>query len=129
MNFPFIKLPLNSFPSIDGTTVPAGQNVLVPIYVIHRNPEIYPNPNQFDPSRFAEDAESKRGPFDYLPFSIGARNCIGQRYALMEMKVTLIKLIANYRILPGESLGKLRVKTDLVLRPDIGIPVKIVLRE
>uniref|UniRef100_A0A182YJX2 Uncharacterized protein n=1 Tax=Anopheles stephensi TaxID=30069 RepID=A0A182YJX2_ANOST len=114
---------------LNGTTVPAGQNVLVPIYVIHRNPEIYPNPNQFDPSRFSEDAESKRGPFDYLPFSIGARNCIGQRYALMEMKVTLIKLIANYRILPGESLGKLRVKTDLVLRPDIGIPVKIVLRE
>uniref|UniRef100_A0A182VQV2 Cytochrome P450 n=1 Tax=Anopheles minimus TaxID=112268 RepID=A0A182VQV2_9DIPT len=114
---------------LNGTTVPAGQNILVPIYVIHRNPEIYPNPNQFDPSRFSEDAESKRGPFDYLPFSIGARNCIGQRYALMEMKVSLIKLIANYRILPGESLGKLRIKTDLVLRPDIGIPVKIELRE
>ncbi|KFB40666.1 AGAP001861-PA-like protein [Anopheles sinensis] len=114
---------------LNGTTVPAGQQVLVPIYVIHRNPEIYPNPNQFDPNRFSEEAESKRGPFDYIPFSIGSRNCIGQRYALMEMKVSLIKLIANYRILPGESLGKLRVKTDLVLRPDIGIPVKIVLRE
>uniref|UniRef100_A0A182LYY9 Cytochrome P450 n=1 Tax=Anopheles culicifacies TaxID=139723 RepID=A0A182LYY9_9DIPT len=114
---------------LNGTMVPAGQNILVPIYVIHRNPEIYPNPNQFDPTRFSEDAESKRGPFDYLPFSIGARNCIGQRYALMEMKVALIKLIANYRVLPGESLGKLRVKTDLVLRPDIGIPVKIELRE
>ncbi|XP_050101183.1 cytochrome P450 4d2-like [Anopheles aquasalis] len=114
---------------LNGTIVPAGQNILVPIYVIHRNPEIYPNPNQFDPSRFSEEAESKRGPFDYLPFSIGARNCIGQRYALMEMKVSLIKLIAHYRILPGESLKKLRIKTDLVLRPDIGIPVKIVLRE
>ncbi|XP_053669587.1 cytochrome P450 4d2-like [Anopheles marshallii] len=114
---------------LNGTIVPAGQNVLVPIYVIHRNPEIYPNPNQFDPSRFSEDAESKRGPFDYLPFSIGARNCIGQRYAVMEMKVSLIKLIANYRVLPGESLPKLRVKTDLVLRPDIGIQVKLELRQ
>ncbi|XP_052868407.1 cytochrome P450 4d8-like [Anopheles cruzii] len=114
---------------MNGTVVPAGQNILVPIYVIHRNPEIYPNPNKFDPNRFSDEAESKRGPFDYLPFSIGARNCIGQRYALMEMKVSLIKLIANYRILPGESLKKLRVKTDLVLRPDIGIPVKIQLRK
>ncbi|XP_055638966.1 cytochrome P450 4d2-like [Toxorhynchites rutilus septentrionalis] len=113
---------------MNGTIVKAGQDFLVPIYVIHRNPEIYPDPERFDPERFSDTAESKRGPYDYIPFSIGSRNCIGQRYAMLEMKTTLIKLIANFKILPGESLGQLRVKTDLVLRPDKGIPVQIVPR-
>ncbi|XP_053693538.1 cytochrome P450 4d8-like [Sabethes cyaneus] len=114
---------------MNGTTLKAGQDILIPIYVIHRNPEVFPDPERFDPERFTEAAESNRGPYDYIPFSAGSRNCIGQRYAMLEMKVTLIKLIAAYKILPGESLRQLRVKTDLVLRPDEGIPVKIVLRQ
>lgn len=112
----------------DGTIVKAGQEFLVPIYVIHRNAKIYPDPERFDPERFSDTAESKRGPYDYIPFSAGSRNCIGQRYAMMEMKVSLIKLIKNFRILPGESMKQLRVKSDLVLRPDRGIPVKLVAR-
>ncbi|XP_062551978.1 cytochrome P450 4d8-like [Armigeres subalbatus] len=113
---------------MNGTIVKAGQEFLVPIYVIHRNAKIYPDPERFDPERFSDTAESKRGPYDYIPFSAGSRNCIGQRYAMMEMKVTLIKLIKNFRILPGESMKQLRVKSDLVLRPDRGIPVKLVAR-
>ncbi|XP_055542715.1 uncharacterized protein LOC129728307 [Wyeomyia smithii] len=114
---------------MNGTTVKAGQDVLIPIYVIHRNPEVFPDPERFDPERFTEAAESNRGPYDYIPFSAGSRNCIGQRYAMLEMKACLIKLISAYKIIPGESLGQLRVKTDLVLRPDKGIPVKLISRE
>ncbi|XP_058454993.1 cytochrome P450 4C1-like [Malaya genurostris] len=125
---PFIGRKLMDDLEMNGTTIKAGQDFLIPIYVVHRNPKVYPDPERFDPDRFSETAESKRGPYDYIPFSAGSRNCIGQRYALLEMKTTLIKLISNYKILPGESLGKLRVKTDLVLRPDKGIPVKIIAR-
>ncbi|XP_058455237.1 cytochrome P450 4C1-like [Malaya genurostris] len=125
---PFIGRKLVEDLEMNGTIVKAGQDFLIPIYVIHRNPKVYPDPELFDPDRFSDATESKRGPYDYIPFSVGSRNCIGQRYAMLEMKTTLIKLIFNYKILPGESLPKLRVKTDLVLRPDKGLPVKLLAR-
>lgn len=93
--------------------------------MIHRNPEIYPDPERYDPERFSDGTESKRGPYDYIPFSAGTRNCIGQRFAMLEMKAALIKLIGNYRILPGESLKKLRIMTDLVVRPEKGVPIRL----
>ncbi|XP_053665297.1 cytochrome P450 4d2-like [Anopheles marshallii] len=110
---------------MNGVTIPAGTDFTIPIYVIHRNPAIYPDPERFDPERFSDESTQRRGPYDYIPFSIGSRNCIGQRYALMEMKITIVKMVAHYRILPGESMPQVRLKTDLVLRPDKGIPIKL----
>lgn len=127
----FIGRRLLEDTEINGVTIPAGLDVTVPIYIVHRNPDVYPDPERFDPERFAEGSEQqqRRGPYDYIPFSVGSRNCIGQRYAIMELKITIIKLLANYRILPGDKLRDVRFKTDLVLRPAEGIPIKIVTRQ
>ncbi|XP_058126923.1 cytochrome P450 4d2-like [Anopheles coustani] len=114
---------------INGITVPAGTDITIPIYVIHRNPDVYPEPERFDPERFSEQSTQRRGPYDYIPFSIGSRNCIGQRYALMEMKVTIVRMISHYQILPGDTMHEVRLKTDLVLRPDKGIPIKLLARQ
>lgn len=122
---PFIGRNLVEDLEFDDITLPAGQDILIPIYMIHRNPEIYPDPERYDPERFSDGTESKRGPYDYIPFSAGTRNCIGQRFAMLEMKAALIKLIGNYRILPGESLKKLRIMTDLVVRPEKGVPIRL----
>uniref|UniRef100_A0A182Q0P3 Uncharacterized protein n=1 Tax=Anopheles farauti TaxID=69004 RepID=A0A182Q0P3_9DIPT len=110
---------------MNGVTIPAGTDFTIPIYVIHRNPAVYPDPERFDPERFSDDSNQRRGPYDYIPFSVGSRNCIGQRYALMEMKITIIQMLAHYRILPGERMPQVRLKTDLVLRPDQGIPIRL----
>ncbi|KAL9706943.1 hypothetical protein quinque_010461 [Culex quinquefasciatus] len=114
---------------MNGVTIPAGTNISIKICNIHTNPKIWPNPDKFDPERFSKTNEDKRGPYDFIPFSAGSRNCIGQRYAMLEIKLTIIKVLASYRILPGESMDRLRLKADLVIRPDNVIPIKIVRRE
>uniref|UniRef100_A0A2M4CZT1 Putative cytochrome p450 4c1 n=1 Tax=Anopheles darlingi TaxID=43151 RepID=A0A2M4CZT1_ANODA len=113
---------------LNGVTVPAGTDITIQIYVIHRNPEVFPDPERFDPERFADENTQRRGPYDYIPFSIGSRNCIGQRFALMEMKITLVRMVSHYRIHPGTTMHEVRLKTDLVLRPDKGIPVRLTTR-
>ncbi|XP_065091259.1 cytochrome P450 4C1-like [Ochlerotatus camptorhynchus] len=121
----YVGRKLTEDTEINGAVVPAGQDVSIPIYMVHRNPKVYPDPERFNPERFAEDSENMRGPYDYIPFSIGSRNCIGQKYGLMQLKMTVARLIVNFRVLPGESTWDVKLRTDLVLRPERGIPIRI----
>ncbi|XP_052892668.1 cytochrome P450 4d1-like [Anopheles moucheti] len=125
---PFIGRKLLEDMEMNGTVLPAGTTVSLDIFCLHRNPAVFPEPEKFIPERFSDENEIKRGPYDYIPFSAGSRNCIGQKYALLEMKVTIVKLLASYKILPGESIDQVRFKADLVIRSTGGIPVKLVKR-
>uniref|UniRef100_A0A6M2DZU0 Putative cytochrome n=1 Tax=Xenopsylla cheopis TaxID=163159 RepID=A0A6M2DZU0_XENCH len=63
-----------------------GESIFLPIYNIHHDKKYYENPEKFDPYRFSEENKIKIKPFTYIPFGVGPRNCIGSRFALMEMK-------------------------------------------
>jgi cytochrome P450 family 3 subfamily A len=74
-----------------------GQIITVAIYALHHDPEIYPQPEQFQPERFSDENKRKRDHQAYMPFGAGPRNCIGMRFALMEMKLMLVSVLAKYR--------------------------------
>ena len=85
---------------IPGTDVviPKGAEVHIPVRGIHLDDEVYPNPTIFDPERFSKEAKNDRHPMSFLGFSQGPRNCIGLRFALLELKVGLIKILKEYEI-------------------------------
>ncbi|GFR33569.1 cytochrome P450 3A24 [Trichonephila clavata] len=81
-----------------GITIPKGMILTVPAYAMHRDPELFADPEKFDPDRFKPEERSKIEPYAYLPFGAGPRNCVGMRFALMEIKVCLAYVIANFKI-------------------------------
>lgn len=68
---------LQIYSKIEGRTFSEGCVIEIFAFGIHRNSEIYPNPEKFDPDRFLNDNRTNQHPFAYIPFSAGPRNCIG----------------------------------------------------
>ncbi|KAK1137957.1 hypothetical protein K0M31_002449 [Melipona bicolor] len=78
--------------------LPAGMRVIIPIYGFHHDPKYYPNPAMFDPERFTEENKRTRHSYTYLPFGEGPRNCIGMRFALLQIKVGIISFLKKHRV-------------------------------
>ncbi|CAH1274351.1 CYP4F2 [Branchiostoma lanceolatum] len=82
---------------IDGVTVPKGYDVAIHLYGLHHNPAVWgPDHMEFDPSRFRPERMKDRDSHAFLPFSAGQRNCIGQNFAMNEVKVLLARLIYKF---------------------------------
>ncbi|XP_045163547.2 cytochrome P450 4V2-like [Mercenaria mercenaria] len=96
--------------------------VIVPI-AIHRNKNIYPDPMKFDPDRFLPENSVSRHPFAFIPFSAGGRNCIGQKFAILEEKVLLTTIFRNFSVKSMQKREELCPILELMLKPGKGIEV------
>lgn len=83
---------------LGGYPVAPGTNVLLPLYLLHRHPRFWKDPESFEPARFAPEHEAERPRFAYMPFAAGPRHCIGETFALYEMLVHLYKVARRYRL-------------------------------
>ncbi|CAH0554653.1 unnamed protein product [Brassicogethes aeneus] len=111
-----------------GYKLPKKTIVNIHIFDLHRSPKFWDNPDKFDPDRFLPENVQKRHPFAYLPFSAGPRNCIGQRFAILEFKAVLCGILKNFKFVEIDTPETMDFIPDIVLRPKRGVLVKIVRR-
>ncbi|XP_022913137.2 cytochrome P450 4d8-like [Onthophagus taurus] len=107
----------------DEITLPQGLTVTFLPGVMHRNPDLYPNPEEFIPERF-KDKKFKENRFIYAPFCLGVRQCIGKQYAQLAIKTVLIKILLNYELVDVQHELCLAVELTLVSENGVKIGLK-----
>ena len=95
---PVVSRELTEALTIDGVTFPVGTEIDISMYNIHHNPDVWENPETFDPDRFLPDNLAKIDPYSFIPFSAGQRNCIGQHFAIDVTKAFIARVIRQFDI-------------------------------
>ncbi|XP_059610500.1 probable cytochrome P450 6a21 [Phlebotomus argentipes] len=115
--------------AVPGTkhVIEKGTPVIIPVYGIHRDPEIYPDPEKFDPDRFTDENIKSRHPYAWLPFGEGPRICVGMRFGMMQTRVGLANLLQKYRVktCSRTSIPLVLDPTYTVMSPKEGMWLKL----
>lgn len=98
------------FPHESPIVIDKGVTCILSTYGMHHDPKYFPDPERFDPERFSDENKHNIVPCSYTPFGIGPRNCIGSRFALLEVKAFVVYLL---------------YKLDLVVTEKTQIPLKL----
>jgi cytochrome P450 len=124
----------NRQPNVDieikGLLFRKGEDITFSTHSLHRNPLYWPEPDKFNPERFAPQNKDNIVPYSFIPFGAGPRNCVGMKLALVEVKMALVRLLQYTQVArcPGFKIPpEIDVKGG-ILRPKDGLRVKLVRR-
>ncbi|GAB0099269.1 Cytochrome P450 [Sergentomyia squamirostris] len=107
-------------------TIPAGAGIAIGTYFMGRDPELFPDPETFNPERFnVERSAESQNPYSYVPFSAGLRNCVGQKFAVLEMKSIATKVVRNFELSVADNYKGPILMAELILRAENGVHLKI----
>uniref|UniRef100_A0A8C1F645 unspecific monooxygenase n=1 Tax=Cyprinus carpio carpio TaxID=630221 RepID=A0A8C1F645_CYPCA len=112
---------------INGVTIPKDTLVGIPTYVLCRDPQLWESPDEFRPERFSPESKSVINQYAFLPFGLGPRNCIGMRFALMIMKILVVKLLQNFSV---ETCKETQIPLEMnaAFQPKVPITLKFIPR-
>jgi cytochrome P450 len=102
---------------LGGRLLPAGVSVAPCIYLMHRRPEIYPDPDAFRPERFLE---TPPGTYTWIPFGGGVRRCLGAQFAQLEMKTVLRTILRNAALRPTTAKPERMARRAITFVPERG---------
>ena len=102
---------------------------MIVVYELHRDTSVFSNPDKFNPDNFLPENCHGRHPYAYIPFSAGPRNCIGQKFAILEEQSVISAILRKYRIEAVNRREDVQLLCDLVLRPKDGLIVRLHKRE
>ena len=105
---------------IAGRELPAGVTIAPCIYLVHRRPELWPNPDQFNPDRFLE---SRQSPYTFFPFGGGSRRCLGAAFASYQMKIVIAEILSRVELKPVDGYTARAVRRGIAFAPSDGLPV------
>lgn len=110
--------------SLGGHVIPEGAAIAADVYTLHFDPDLWgpTDPKIFDPDRF----DTKRHPMAWIPFGAGPRFCVGQRFALMEIRATLLRLLHRFDIRAcPETQDPLQLKFGPTTTPKNDVTVRL----
>ncbi|XP_029102591.1 cytochrome P450 3A30-like [Scleropages formosus] len=114
---------------INGITIPKDTIVMIPIYPLHRDPDLWTDPEVFKPERFCKENKESIDPYAYMPFGAGPRNCIGMRFAIVLIKLAIVEILQNFSIVTcKETVIPLELDVQGFLRPKHAVKLKLVPR-
>lgn len=108
--------------------VPQGTSVIISPYVLHHHPKLWRDPERYDPERWlAHDGVKEQfHPYQYLPFLLGPRNCIGSKFAMMEAKVILATLLKSHQFhMSREAYDATERTLKVTMRPKPSLSMKV----
>lgn len=111
---------------IGGVSYPPGVVLIASAFLVHHDPEIYPEPHAFRPERFLESAGGKApGTYTWLPFGGGRRRCLGASFAMLEMKIVLRAVIERNSLIPVGERPETARRRSITISPSRGCEVML----
>jgi cytochrome P450 len=105
---------------IGGRELPKGVTIAPCIYLIHRRPELWPDPEKFNPARFMD---SRPSPYTFIPFGGGTRRCLGAAFATYQMKIVLSEVLRRFEVTPVGGYEPRPTRVSIAIGPSEGMPV------
>jgi len=105
--------------------LPVDATIIIATFKIHRNEEVFPNPDVFNPDNFLPERSASRHYYAYVPFSAGPRSCVGRKYAMLKLKIILSTILRNFKVNSKLSEKDWKLQADIILKRTDGFNISL----